>query len=509
MSILKKLAGHTIIYGSSVILARLINVFFTPFYTNVFPEGEYGIYAQLYAYVAVINVILTFGMETTFFRFIQDSDKPKTVFNQAFFWVLSIASAFALLGGFLSPILAGVMGYEGQGQLILMLVGIVFLDALAALPLAKLRHEEKVKRFSIILLTNVGVTVAANIVLIGFLEPKIEYIFVANLLASTVRLGMALWKNLPSSLKPDWLILKDMIHYAFYIMIAGLAGIMNETLDRIMIPERWSGESLFLGEQKLTALEMNGIYAANYKVAVFILLATQAFRYAVEPFFFKEAKSKDSPENFAKIFHYFSLTTLVGFLILASFSYEIVAFEFFGIPEAMGFGKKTFVNASYWSGIPVIPILLMAYVFSAAYIQMSIWFKITKQTRFALLFTGTGALITILINYFGIPIYGFYASAWATLICYAVMCVMVYFVGQKYYPIPYRVRRILIYGGIFLLGYYFNTMIGPAEGFADAFLIKSFICLLVFGVVFLGEKYLPVFGKAVPVAKDGKAGNNP
>lgn len=495
MSILKKLAGQTVIYGSSIILSRLINVFFTPFYTDLFVKEEYGIYTNLYAYVAFVNVVLSFGMETTFFRFIQDSKDPKVIFNQAFFWVLAIASGFALFAGLLNPFIATGMGYEGRGELILMLIGIVWLDAIAALPLARLRQQEKVKRFSAILLMNVGVTVIANVVLLTVFEPQIEYVFIANLIASVVKLSMALWRNLPTSLRPHWLTLKGMLSYAFYIMLAGFAGIMNETLDRIMIPKRWSGEELFMGEEFLKPLEMVGIYGANYKVAMLIALATQAFRYAVEPFFFKEAKSKDSPENFAKIFHYFTLAALTGFLVLGSFAHEIVAFEFFGIPELLGFGKKTFVNERYWSGIDAVPILLMAYVCSAAYIQMSIWFKITKQTRFAILFTGVGALITILINYFGIPVYGFYASAWATLACYAVMSIMVYFVGQAYYPIPYRVGRMMIYVVIFLIAYFINKQVGPTAGFIDAFLVKGLVCLAVFGLVYLGEKFVPVFGK--------------
>ncbi|MEM7660268.1 MAG: oligosaccharide flippase family protein [Bacteroidota bacterium] len=290
MSILKKLAGQTVIYGASTILSRLLNLVFTPLYTGIFSKAVYGIYTNLYAYVSFVNVILTFGMETTFFRFIQDSKDAQKVYNQAFFWVLSLSVLFGLLAWLLMPFLAAWMGYEGQESMILWLVGIIVLDVNAALPLAKLRHEERVIRFSAILMTNVLVTIAANLLFVWHLRLGIEYVFISNFIASVIRLGMALWGNLPTSLRPEWSTLKGMLDYAFYIMLAGFAGIMNETLDRTMLPKRWEGTEPFLGEELLAPLEMVGIYGANYKVAMLIALATQAFRYAVEPFFFKDTK---------------------------------------------------------------------------------------------------------------------------------------------------------------------------------------------------------------------------
>ncbi|MEM7659201.1 MAG: polysaccharide biosynthesis C-terminal domain-containing protein, partial [Bacteroidota bacterium] len=194
----------------------------------------------------------------------------------------------------------------------------------------------------------------------------------------------------------------------------------------------------------------------------------------------------------AKIFHYFCLAALAGFLVISSFAQEIVSFDFFGLPTLFGKEGITFVDEAYWSGVRVIPILLLAYVFSAAYIQLSIWFKITKQTRFAILFTGTGATITILVNYFGIPTYGYLASAWATLICYLVMTVMVYFVGQRYYPIPYRVGRMLLYVGLFLVAFLLNRQIGPTNGYWLAFVMKAGICAAVLGIVAFLEKFQPI-----------------
>ncbi len=485
MSILRKLAGQTFIYGSSVILARLLNLAFTPLYTNIFPKEVYGIYINLYAYVAFINVVITFGMETTFFRFIQDSESPRKVYGQAFFWVATMAGTCAILGTLLHTVLAGWMGYAGQEHYLLYLIAIIALDGLAALPLAKLRHEERVGWFSAVLITNVVITLIANLVFVYWLRWGIEWVFISNLIASVIRLSMALWKNLPTHIKPDFTLLHSMLAYAWYIMIAGFAGIMNETLDRVMIPFRWEDGKIF-DDMAMSGEAMNGIYGANYKVAMLISLATQAFRYAAEPFFFKEDGQKDSPQTFARVFHYFMLAALTGFLIIASFKQEIVGFDIFGLT------RGTFVNENYWSGTKVIPILLGAYVFSAAYINISIWFKITKQTRFAILFTGTGALITILVNYFGIPHYGYMASAWATLACYATMCALVYLVGRKYYPIPYPIGRLTGYGILFLLGFWINETIGPTNGYWPAFVFKALICLVVVAMVGGMEKWKPV-----------------
>lgn len=495
MGVLKKLAGQTVIYGLSTIISRLLNLFFTPFYTDVFPKGVYGIYTNLYAGVAFANVVLTFGMETTFFRFLQDNKDPKKVYNQAFFWILVLVGTFLLVGLLFHENIASAMGYEGHGRLIFLLMAIIGIDALAALPMAKLRYEEKVMRFAAINIINITITIILNLVFIYFLELGIMYVFVANLVASFFKFLMALWGNLPSSLRPNVALLREMVDYAFFIMIAGFAGIMNETLDRFMMPRWWGEEAKAFQGELLTGTEMVGVYGASYKVAGLIYLATQAFRYAVEPFFFKQAGEKNSPHTFARIFHYFIIASLTGFLLVGSFRFEIVSFNFFGIPNALGMGTKTFVNEAYWSGIVVIPILLLAYVFNGAYINMSIWFKITKQTRMAIWFTGTGALITILINYFGIPTYGYMASAWATLICYVVMSIMVYAIGQKHYPIPYKIGRLIVYLGVVLVGFMVNEQLGSVLDSWGLFIVKGLVVLASLGGIFLMEYFFPLFSQ--------------
>ena len=490
MGVLKKLAGQTAIYGISSVLGRVLNFLLTPLHTAVFAKGALGIVATFYASVTFVNVILTFGMETTFFRFIQDSKDPKKVYNQAFFWVMLMASLFLSWVLVFRNGIAQALGYPGEGLMVALTAGFVFLDMVAALPMARLRHLEKAKRFALINLTNIGIIVAANFLFLAVLgNTEIVYVFIANLIGSAVRTSLALVGNLPSKLLPDTRLLRNMLEYGFYIMIAGLAGTVNETFDRLVIPRWWEDGSLLNGIPQ-TGEELNGVYYANYKVAMLIALFSQAFRYAAEPFFFKSAGEKDSPETFARVFHYFTLATLTGFLILASFTKEIISFD---LTLGLAAEPKTFIAEAYWEGLVVVPILLLAYVFSAAYINISIWFKITKQTRFALLFTGVGAFITILINYFGIPAYGYIASAWATLVCYVVMSVMVYMVGQKYYPIPYRAGRIGLYALAILVAYGINQRVGPTDGYWLAFVFKAGVCLAALGIIIGLERLIPPF----------------
>ena len=489
---LKKLLSQTVIYGAGHILAKLLNVLMTPLLTDIsgLETSDYGAFSEFYAYVSFINVVLIFGMETTFFRFVQDSKEPQKLYSQAFLWVMGMASVFLLVMLPSSDGIAAYMGNEGKGPWLMLLSGVIFLDVMAAMPLARLRHQEKAGRYALILIINVVITLALNFIFLIVLDwTDLTWVFVANLVASGVKFLLASWGNLPSHGKPDTKILRPMLGYAFFIMIAGFAGIMNETLDRALLPRLWPEGGLWNG-RPLSGIEMNGIYAANYKVAMLIQLAIQAFRYAAEPFFFKQSTRKDSPETFARVFHFFLIAALMGFLVIGSFTRELVTFKWFGL--------FTFIGEAYWEGLSVVPILLMAYVFAGAYLNLSIWFKITKQVRFAILFTGAGALVTILGNVLFIPEHGYLASAWSTLACYVLMCGLVYLVGQRYYPVPYRLGRVSLYLALYLGLYLVNRSIGPAAGYWLAFLLKAVICLAGIGVVVLGERYFSPFRKSMP-----------
>lgn len=487
MSLLKKLAGQTAIYGISTILGRLLNIILTPIYTapEVFSPAVYGIYTDLYAQIAIVNIVLIFGMETTFFRFNQEHKDERFVYSQAFQWVLLMAGSFLILGLLCRQMIANGLGYGDHPEWLAMTIGVIFLDVVAALPMARLRHQERAAWFASINLLNIVLTISLNLIFLFGIEVNLSYVFLANLIASGVRVVLSFWKNLPATLRPQWDYLKDLVNYGFYIMIAGAAGMLAQMMDRFLLTRVWEDGQVFEGTVR-SGIEMTGLYGSAYKVAVLIGLATQAFRYAVEPFYFKEAGEKNSPETFARVFHFYLIAAMVGFLLLASFVQELVTFEIFG---------KTFVGPEYWSAIGVVPILLFAYVLNGAYVNLSIWFKITKQVRFAVLFTGTGALIVLVLNLITIPKYGYYGSAWATLIAFAVMSVLVYRLGQKYYPIPYRIGRLALYAATVVLAYFVNRWIGPTDGYWIAFLYKLLVCLVAIGGIFAAEKYLPSFGK--------------
>ncbi len=489
-SVVKKLAGQTVIYGISSILGRILNFVLTPIHTNYFSTAVYGIISYLYAYTAFINVVLTFGMETTFFRFLQDDDNPEKLYQQAFSWIFTLVLLFLGIVIMLKDQIAAGIGYPTEGHLIFMLGGILALDALAALPMAKLRYQERAKLFMIINLSNIFLTVLLNIIFIYVLEAGIMYVFIANLSASTLRTVLAFIVVPPRRLILSTSLLSPMLQYGGFIMLAGLAGTINEMLDRIMLKWLWTGERLWQGIT-YSGEELTGIYNANYKFAMLISLFTQAFKYAAEPFFFKSSKQEDSPESFSKIFHYYTLATLVGFLALSSFSKEIASID---ITLGLGTTPKYVIGKDYWEGLVVVPILLLAYVFNGVYYNISIWFKITKQTRYALLFTSIGAVITVVVNFLGIPHMGYIASAYATLLSFLAMAIAVYITGRKKYPIPYRFKRLFVYLGFFILAYIINSrIILIFEPVILHILLKTIVCMAVLALVVFIEKRAPVF----------------
>jgi len=423
---LRKLASHTLIYGMSSILGRLINWGLTPVYLNHFTEHQNGMISDLYALTFYPLIVLTFGMETSFFHFSHGKLHVDRAYTNSLTSVFALASIFALVGALCYVPLAHALGYYGHEEYILILIGIIWLDTVAALPMAKLRYDERARWFTSISLSNIGLTIVLNVVFVVVFHFGVEFVLIANLVASVVRLLMAFYGNLPRSWKPDLEAWKPMLHYGFFIMLAGLAGTINETFDRNLLPRLWPNGGVYKGVPH-TGMEMNGIYGANYKLGMFIALVTQAFRYAAEPFFFKHADGEKSPELFAKIFHYFILACLSVFLIITSFSYEIVSFDFGGV---------RLFPPQYWVGLEVVPVILLANICLGAYINLSMWYKVTNRVRFGLFIAAIGAFLTILINFLGIPYWGYMACGYATLVCYASMCFLCYYFGKKHYPIP-------------------------------------------------------------------------
>lgn len=497
MSSVGKVARHTLIYGVSSVVGRVINFALTPLYANLFAPADFGLFSDLYALLAYPLVVLTFGLETAFFRFADSEQQGRALsaqqaYTNAFVAVAAFGLVAATLGLVVASSIASALGYPGRGHLVQVLVGIVLLDVLAAVPLARLRQRELALRFTTISLINVGLTVALNLFLLLGLHWGVESIFWANLFASLVRFAMSLAGNLPESWRPDLPTLRAMLSYGAYIMLAGLFGQFNEMLDKNLLPRLWPSDRIYAGEPR-TGLEMNGIYAANYKLGMFLVLAGQAFRYAIEPLFLRATPIDETAHRraMARTFHYFILAGLATVLLVSAFAPEIVSFNAWGL-----LGKRTLIPRAYWVGLTVVPLVLLANLALAAYISFSLWFKRTRQLRFGLLFALLGVLVTVGLNLWLIPRWGYMGCAVAHLACYGSMALFCYWTGQHYYPVPYKVSRLGVYLGVVLGALAFLHWSVPPS--SVAWFWKAGVSVLVLAGIALAELAAPPFRASLP-----------
>lgn len=469
----KKIFSHAAIYGISSILGRILNWLLTPLYINIYPPDEYGILSDLYGFSFYWAVILTFGQETAFFRFSTDKMHYKTYYSSAFSHVLFFSMIFLIIFGVNYHFFANFLGYKGREDLFLWLLGIIFCDAIASMPLAKLRYEEKAFHFATISLLNIGITIVLNLIFVLWLKQPIEAVFWANFIASLIRLLMSLYGNLPEYYIPREPHFKQMLKFGSFIMLAGLFSAINENMGRNLIIRLWEDGKTWNGIS-YTAKALNGIYSANYKFGMFIALMTQAFRYAADPIMLKSAEDKDSPTFYARVFYFYTTANLIMYLIISIFIEEIAKFNFWG------FTSFYLVHPDYWKGLIIVPHILLANVMLGAFLNLSIWYKVVKKTHWGLWIAFIGTVITLIINILFIPQYGFMASAYGTLICYTSMAVICYWLGQKYFPVPYPIFNILVYMFIatlciVLCQYMPPTMIG--------FILKTLIVILfIYGI---------------------------
>ncbi|MGM0612484.1 MAG: lipopolysaccharide biosynthesis protein [Bacteroidota bacterium] len=439
---LKQLAGQTAVYGVSTVLGRFLNYLLVPLHTWIFMPESYGVVTEIYAYVAFLMVILTYGMETAYFRYNEKNGKSKqTVYSTVMMSIISTTSLFLLLVFMFSNDLASLIRYTQNQEYIYFLAMIVAFDAVSAIPLARLRAENKPKRFAIVKLTNIGVNIGMNLLLLVGIpwtitndvpvladvfslvhsgEPKVSHIFMANVFASITQMLLLSPEFLKIERKLNFRLWKEMVIYALPLLIFGLAGIMNETIDRILL-------KYLLPEN--VAMRQVGIYGACYKISILMMLFIQAYRYAAEPFFFAKAQNRDAKELYAMLMKYFVVAGSVIFLGTMLYLDIIIHF----------------INEKYWVGRGVIPILLMANLFLGIFYNLSIWYKLTNKTRFGAYLSLIGAAITLIMNFYLIPRIGYMGSAWATFACYGTMMLLSYFVGRRYYPVNYNVPRIVFY----------------------------------------------------------------
>lgn len=468
-------------YGLGTIVPRLLNYLLVPLYTRIFADDQYGIITELYAYVAFLLVLLTYGMETSFFRYAEKEKDPKSVFNTSLFSLLFTSVLFILvLVVFLDPISTAIR-YSNNQEYILLFAIIVALDAFAALPFAWLRQQNRAFRFSVIKIMNVTVNIGLNlyflvlcpavatknpdsILLFAYDETiGVGYVFIANLVASVVTLFLLSPQIF--SIRPviDTQLLKRMLGYAFPLLIIGLAGMTNEVSDKIIfkylatVPEGISnGEEYIMGQL--------GIYGANYKLAVMMTLFIQMFRYAAEPFFFAQAKETNSKEIYAQVMKYFFIFGMAIFLGVTLF------IDFF----------KYFIGPDYWEGLFIVPIVLLANLFLGIFYNLSVWYKLNDITKYGAFIAIGGAVITIAMNIALVPSMGYVGAAWAHFACYLSMVIMSFFLGRRFFRIEYPLARIGLYL-ILGLGLYFIFRLTNLEAGA----IRHIFSIVLMGIFLL------------------------
>lgn len=437
--LLTSLAKETVIYGLSSIVGKFLNWLLVPLYTFVLAQqADYGIVTNLYAWTALLLVILTYGMETGFFRFAtKEGEKPNTVYTTALTSLFTTSALFAILTCLFVKPIAAWLGYQGHEEFIALLAIVVAMDAFASIPFAYLRYKKQPIRFAVLKLLFVFLNIIFNLfflVLCPYLIKNYElsmmswynptygvgYVFVANILATAIQTLCLLPTILAEKYEFSAALLKRMLRYSLPLLVLGVAGIMNQTIDRIIFP------FLYTGADAQTQL---GIYGACFKVAMVMMMFTQAFRYAYEPFVFGQYKDKNSVHAYADAMKYyiiFSYLILLGMIIYLDLLKYIIA-------------------PSYWDGLKVVPMVLWTYIFQGVYFNLSFWYKLTDQTKWGAYFSIIGLCITVLIQVLFVPHFGYMASAASSLVCFFLIMLISYFIGKKHLDIPYDLKRIGLY----------------------------------------------------------------
>lgn len=425
MSGLKSLAKETAIYGVSSIVGRFLNYLLVPVYTIALPasSGGYGVVTNIYAWVALMLVLLTCGMETGFFRFAnKGQDDPMRVYSTTLLSVSIGSVVFVVLGLlFLEPI-AGWLEYGEHPWYIGMMMIVVAMDAIQSIPFAYLRYKKRPIKFAALKLLFIFLNIALNLFYYVVLKGNdVGYAFLFNLVCTSVVMLCMIPELRGFTYVLDRELLKRMLRYSLPLVILGVAGILNQVADKIIFP--------FVYPDEAEATVQLGIYGAASKIAMIMAMFTQAFRFAYEPFVFGKSKEKDSREMYAQAMKFFIIFTLLAFLAVM-FYLDIL---------------RHIIGRDYWDGLRVVPIVMAAEIFMGIYFNLSFWYKLIDETRWGAYFSLTGCTILILMNIFLIPKYGYIACAWAGFTGHGVAMLLSYFVGQKKYPIQYDLKAIGMY----------------------------------------------------------------
>lgn len=491
---MKSLAKDTAIYGMSSIVGRFLNWMLVPLYTNVFTEtGEYGVVSYIYAIVAFAFVILTYGMETTFFRFINKREEnTNTVYSTTIISLASTSILFIVVCSlFITPI-SSAMGFANHSDFIMVMAIATAIDAFCAIPFAYLRYAKRPIRFAALKMAMIFFNIFLNLFLIlwcpeiykthpsiidWFYNPDygVGYIFAANLITSACTLLLLIPDFTGFKYSFDKALLKRMLRYSSPLLILGLAGVMNQTVDKILYP-------LYIFPTEQEGLAQLGIYSACAKIAVVMTMFTQAFRYAYEPFIFAQNKQKgDNTQAYAMAMKYFIIFAFVIFLGVM-FNLDIL---------------KYFVGKSYFAGITVVPILMLGEIFFGIYFNLSLWYKLIDKTHYGAIFSLVGCAVIVIINVIFVPKFGYIASAWASFFANLIMMLISYFIGQRFYPIKYDMKTIMLYTVLTIL-FYIPAMYVNIDNEWIRFLYRN-ILLIIFVTIIIKRDLplseIPIIGK--------------
>lgn len=487
MSSIRKLAGQTIYYGLSNIVSKLLNYFLTPYYLGIFGPSTYAEINTVYAIIPFANVIFTYGMETAFFRFAQQED-PRKVLNTSFISVFISTLLFSLLlwggqGHLAQTTLGNIAGFDKHPAYFTWFLLIMAFDTLNAIPFVLLRLENRPLKYAMVRVGNILINIGCNVFFLSvcpYLQSHgqqwvrlvyqpgmgVGYVFLSNVIASGATL-ILLSKEIA---KVQWHFDKAlwirMLRYAWPLIIVGLAGMVNETLDRAyFLPE-------YLPDvpQKKAWI---GIYGANYKLSILITMFIQAFRLGAEPFFFHQSTQANAPQTYARVMKFFVMVMCVMFLFVALF---------------LNIWKVFLRQEVYYEGLKIVPVLLLANLFLGIYYNLTVWFKLTDKTRLGALITITTAVLAFVFNYWWIPLYGYYGAALATMVCYGIQMIICYVMGQRYYPIPYQWKRLLAYMIVAVMVFFVywfvdKHLISPQAPYA--FHVSSFLLAIVLLLLYL------------------------
>ena len=464
----------------------MLNVLLVPLYTRVFLAGEYGVVTQLYALVAFFNILFTYGLGTAFFRFFQSEKGDTKVYSTSLISIVASSVVLTILIIIFSDSIASVLlkGVASGSYYVKIFAGILATDAITAIPFAKLRQENKAKRFAFLRLVNIAIYIGLNLFFLvlcpallktgsyswlkSIYDPSIGvgYVFISNLLASGITVLLMFPEIFKGSLKFDSVLWKRMIIYAFPLMIVGFSGMINETFDRFLLP--------YLLPDKTNAMTQLGIYGACYKLSIIMTLFIQTFNYAAEPFFFNHSTKENPQIVYAQVMNYFVI--ICSFIFLAVMLYIDIV--------------KHFIGPDFRSGLGIVPILLMANLCLGVYYNLAIWYKLTSKTTLGAWVAVFGAVVTLIFNFWLIPILGYMGSAWATLICYASMMVLSYFVGQKHYPVPYNLRAFVFHISLAVIMWWLSQFIRHQFNLSEkiSFLLNTLILILFAVIIWTFER---------------------